>query len=209
MRFATVEQIAQLAGAVGGRYRALVLTAAYAGLRWGELAGLHRHRLNLLHKQLTVVEKLSEVNGQLTITAPKTAAGRRTVTLSAFLVDELEGHLATYSELTPQGLVFPSPEGSYMRRSNFRRRTWEPATRAVGLPGLRFHDLRHSAATLALAAGANTRELMERMGHASPAAALRYQHVMPGRDAAIAAALDDLAGATSASSRGLPAAWRV
>jgi hypothetical protein len=63
--------------------------------------------------------------------------------------------------------------------------------------GLRFHDLRHSAATLALAAGANTRELMERMGHTSPAVALRYQHVMAGRDQAIAAALDELVQAAA------------
>jgi Phage integrase family len=62
-----------------------------------------------------------------------------------------------------------------------------------GVEGLRFHDLRLSVATLALAAGANTRELMERMGHTSPAVALRYQHVMAGRDQAIAAALDELA----------------
>jgi hypothetical protein len=63
--------------------------------------------------------------------------------------------------------------------------------------GLRFHDLRHSAATLALAAGANTRELMERMGHTSPAVALRYQHVRAGRDQAIAAALDELVQAAA------------
>src|SRR5206468_11192091 len=72
-----------------------------------------------------------------------------------------------------------------------------PATRAVGVEGLRFHDLRHTAATLAIAAGASTRELMARMGHASSAAALRYQHVMAGRDAAIAAALDELVQAAS------------
>jgi hypothetical protein len=76
----------------------------------------------------------------------------------------------------------------YLRRSNFRRRWWLRATHAAGVEGLRFHDLRHSAATLALAAGANTRELMERMGHTSPQVALRYQHVMAGRDQAIAAA---------------------
>jgi Phage integrase family len=63
--------------------------------------------------------------------------------------------------------------------------------------GLRFHDLRHSAATLALAARANTRELMERMGHTSPQVALRYQHVMAGRDQAIAAALDALVQAAA------------
>jgi integrase len=61
------------------------------------------------------------------------------------------------------------------------------------LDGLRFHDLRHTAATLAAAAGATTRELMERMGHTSPAVALRYQHVMADRQGAIAAALDGLA----------------
>jgi integrase-like protein len=62
---------------------------------------------------------------------------------------------------------------------------------------LRFHDLRHSAATLALAAGANTRELMERMGHTSSTVALRYQHVMAGRDQAIAAALNELVQAAA------------
>jgi hypothetical protein len=99
---------------------------------------------------------------------------------------------ATFAEPGPEGLVFPAPQGGYLRRSNFRRRWWVPATRAAGVEGLRVHDLRHSAATLALAAGANTRELMERMGHTSPQVALRYQHVMAGRDQAIAAALDEL-----------------
>jgi Phage integrase family len=62
----------------------------------------------------------------------------------------------------------------------------------LGLDGLRFHDLRHTAATLAAAAGATTKELMERIGHTSPAVALRYQHVMANRQRAIAAALDGL-----------------
>jgi hypothetical protein len=70
----------------------------------------------------------------------------------------------------------------------------------------RFHDLRHPAATLAVAAGASTRELMVRMGHSSSAAARRYQHVMAGRDAAIAAALDKLIQAASARSEDSAAA---
>jgi Phage integrase family len=70
---------------------------------------------------------------------------------------------------------------------------WRLAVKQLGLEGLRFHDLRHTAATLAAAAGATTRELMERMGHTSPAVALRYQHVMADRQGAIAAALDGLA----------------
>ena len=80
-----------------------------------------------------------------------------------------------------------------MQRSNFSRLVWRPAVQRLGLEGLRFHDLRHTAATLAAAAGATTKELMERMGHTSLAVALRYQHVMADRQAALAVALDGLA----------------
>jgi integrase len=178
-----------LADAIGPRYRALVLVAAYGGLRWGELVGLRIKRVDLLHGRVTVAEQVAEVNGRLLPGPPKTEAGRRTVTLPALAAVALAEHLAQFAEPGPDGLVFPAPEGGYLGRSNFRRRCWLPATTAAGVEGLRFHDLRHSAATLALAAGANTRELMERMGHTSPAVALRYQHVMAGRDQAIAAAL--------------------
>jgi integrase len=102
--------------------------------------------------------------------------------------------------------VFPAPAGGYLRRSNFRRRVWVPATVEAGVKGLRFHDLRHTAATLAAATGATTRELMERIGHSSPAAALRYQHVMADRDEAIAAALDRLVQAASTLADGTAAA---
>jgi integrase len=197
MRFATVTQVAALADAIGPRYRALVLVAAYGGLRWGELVGLRVKRVDLLHGRVTVAEQVAEVNGRLIPGPPKTEAGRRTVTLPAVAAIALGEHLAELAEPVPDGLVFPAPEGGYLRRSNFRRRWWLPAMRAAGVEGLRFHDLRHSAATLALAAGANTRELMERMGHTSPAVALRYQHVMAGRDQAIAAALDELVQAAA------------
>ena len=192
MRFATVAQVAALADAIGPRYRALVLVAAYGGLRWGELVGLRAKRVDLLHGWVTVAEQVAEVNGQLLPSLPKTEAGRRTVTLPAVAAVALAEHLAEFAQPGPEGLVFPAPQGGYLRRSNFRRRWWVPATRAAGVEGLRVHDLRHSAATLALAAGASTRELMERMGHTSPAVALRYQHVMAGRDQAIATALDEL-----------------
>jgi integrase len=109
----------------------------------------------------------------------------------------LAEHLGVYAEAGPEGLVFSAARGGPIRRSNFTRRVWIPATRAAGVKGLRFHDLRHTAATLAVAAGASTRELMVRMGHSSSAAALRYQHVMADRDAAIAAALDELVQAAS------------
>jgi integrase len=138
------------------------------------------------------VRRLIFERRQLLPGLPKTEAGRRTVTLPAVAAVALAEHLANFAEPGPEGLVFPAPQGGYLRRSNFRRRWWVRATKAAGVEGLRVHDLRHSAATLALAAGANTRELMERMGHTSPQVALRYQHVMAGRDQAIAAALDEL-----------------
>jgi integrase len=197
MRFATVAQVAALAEAIDPRYRALVLVAAYGGLRWGELVGLRVRRVDLLHGRVTVAEQVAEVNGRFIIGPPKTEAGRRTVTLPAAAAGSLAEHLTEFAEPGPDGLVFSAPEGGYLRRSNFNRRSWRPATQAAGVEGLRFHDLRHSAATLALAAGANTRELMERMGHTSPAVALRYQHVMAGRDQAIATALDELVQAAA------------
>ena len=114
------------------------------------------------------------------------------MTLPTVAAEALAQHLSVYAEAGPEGLVFSAERGGPIRRSSFTRRVWIPATRAAGVEGLRFHDLRHTAATLAVAAGASTRELMVRMGHSSSAAALRYQHVMAGRDAAIAAALDEL-----------------
>jgi integrase len=212
MRVATVAQVAALAQAIDPRYRALVLVAAYSGLRLGELVGLRVKRVDLLHGRVTVAEQVTEIDGQFTWGPPKTEAGRRTVTLPAVAAVALAEHLTIYSQPGPDGLVFTSAEGGLLRRSNFNRRVWQPATRAVGLEGLRFHDLRHTSATLSIAAGASTRELMARMGHSSSAAALRYQHVMAGRDAAIAAALDELIEAASAlaeSPLSVPSGTRV
>jgi integrase len=200
MRFATVAEVAALADAIPPRFRALVLVAAYTGLRWGELAGLRVKRVDLLHGQITVAEQLLEVRGRLAFGPTKTGAGLRTVTLPSVAAEALAEHLSLYAEAGPQGLVFSAERGGPIRRSNFTRRVWIPTTRAAGVEGLRFHDLRHTAAILAVAAGASTRELMVWMGHSSSAAALRYQHVMAGRDGAIAAALDELIQATSAVS---------
>lgn len=93
MRFCTPEEDADLAEVVDPGYRCLVLTAAYTGLRWGELAGLKRKRVDLLHRALTVTEQLTELNGDLRFAAPKTDAGRRRVKLSPFLVEQLQGQL--------------------------------------------------------------------------------------------------------------------
>jgi integrase len=192
MRIATVEQVADVAGRVPSRYRALVLLAAFGGLRWGELVGLRRKHIDLDRGTVTVAEQLLEVDGAFSVGPPKSAAGRRTVVLPAAVVDALADHLAQYTAKQPDAWVFLSSRGRHLRRSNFNRRVWKPATRAAGVPDLRGHDLRHTAGTLATVAGGSLREVMSRLGHSTTAAAVRYQHVMVDRDAAIARELNRL-----------------
>ena len=191
MRVATPEQIAAIADAMEPRYRALVLTAAYAGCRWGELTALRQRNLDLLHGTLVVEEQVVELRGgTLVACPPKSDAGRRVVHLPTGLVDELRAHMARFVPADPDGLVFPSEKGAVLRQSNFRDRQWAPALRTAGVERFRFHDLRHVAGTLATVSGATIREVQARLGHASPAAAYRYQHVLENRDAEIARRLD-------------------
>jgi integrase len=192
MRIATVDQVVAVANRVPARYRALVLVAAFGGLRWGELAGLRRKRVDLERGTVTVAEQLLEVNGAFSVGPPKSAAGRRTVTLPAVVVEALAEHLRRYTAKSPEAFVFLSSQGKHLRRSNFNRRVWQPATRVAGVEGLRVHDLRHTAGTLATAAGGSLREVMDRLGHSTTVAAVRYQHVMADRDAAIARELNRL-----------------
>jgi integrase len=193
MRCPSLEQVHELAAAVPEEYRALVYTAALAGLRWGELTGLRRRRVDLLHRTVTVAEQLTEVNGHHDVAPPKSEAGARTVALPTFVAEALDAHLERWAEPGPEGLVFPAPQGGPMRRSNFRRRIWLAAVARAGLTGVRFHDLRHTAGTQAAIAGATTKELMTRLGHSSPRAALIYQHATAERDEQIAVALENLA----------------
>jgi integrase len=133
-----------------------------------------------------------EVNGAFSFGPPKSDAGRRTVNLPATVLAALRKHLDTYVGPAPEALVFTSENNANLRRSNFRRRIWREATKQAGIPELRFHDLRHTAGTLAARTGATLREVMNRLGHSSSAAAMRYQHGEAARDAEIARALDDL-----------------
>jgi integrase len=187
-----VAKVWELADAVEPRYRALVLMAAFTGLRRGELFGLTRRRVDLLHKTVTVSEQRQQLrDGTLVTGPPKTDAGQRVLAMPEPLIRELQIHLSTYAQPGPDGLVFTGDKGGPLRDHVWQKKFSKARTR-VGLPKLHFHDLRHVANTLTAASGASTRELMHRMGHASPAAALRYQHATRDRDAAIAAALGQL-----------------
>jgi len=188
---ATVAQVLDLAERVPGRYRALILLAAFTGLRYGELAALRRRHLGPKATSVTVAATVIEPkDGPLYFGPPKSAAGRRTVTIPTAIRGEIQVHLATYVTAEPEALVFTSSRGTVLRRSNFQRATrWTATVRAAGLPGFHLHDLRHTGNTLAADTGASLRSLMARMGHSSTRAALIYQHTGTKADAAIADAL--------------------
>jgi integrase len=196
---ATAEQVWALADNIEPRFRAMVLTAAFCGLRWGELVGLARRHVDLLHGTITVERAaVQRGTGRVELGPPKTAAARRTIAVPSVLVPELEHHLAHFAgEPGPDGIVFCGERGAMLTRSNWLR-YWREARDAAGVPdGFRFHDLRHTSNTMAAATGASTKELMARMGHASPAAALRYQHATADRDRQVAEALGDALTQTS------------
>lgn len=193
-QFATMEQLVALADTVPVRYRALVLAAGLAGLRQGELFALRRGDLDLDGAAVHVRRKRQRLaSGKVLEDQPKSAAGRRTVALPAPLVRELRAHLDAFCPEEPGGYVFTSPENKPLESNNFRNRIWHPARDACGLPGLRFHDLRHTAGTLAARTGATTKELMARLGHASPQATMIYQHAAADRDRRIADGLAEMA----------------
>ena len=109
----------------------------------------------------------------------------------AFVVPYLRTHLAKFTDPGSDALVFRGARGGPLRRSNFRTATkWKNTCDRLGFPGLHFHDLRHTGNTLAAQTGTSLRDLMARMGHDSPRAALIYQHASSGADRAIADALD-------------------
>ena len=114
------------------------------------------------------------------------------VVVPAVIRPALAHHLATFTASQPDALVFTSSTGVPLRDGNFRRRVWRPALAEAGLSETHFHDLRHTGNTLTATAGASLRELMDRMGHSSPRAALIYLHGSDARQRAIAHGLNRL-----------------
>jgi integrase len=193
MRFLNPDEAARLADTIPPLYRPFVFLGAYGGLRAGEMFGLRRERVDVLHARVDVAEVLVEVNGHHHFGPPKTRAGRRSVPLPRFVADELAERL---EHVGPGGLVFPSVQGHPVRASLFRRRVWHPAVDAAGLAPLRVHDLRHTAVALWIAAGASPKEIAVRAGHTSVTTVLdRYGHLFPGHEAHVVDALDAMARA--------------
>ena len=188
---ATPAEVVSLVEAITPRYRAAVLLAAWCGLRRGEVLGLRTTDVDLATGIVTVRRNRVELRDtrEAFDSDPKTDAGKRTVAIPPHVLPVLAAHMADWAG---KDRVFVGRDDQPMRGDAIRQ-AFNRARRRVGMPGFRFHDLRHTGQTLAAAAGATIKDLMRRLGHASPAAANRYLHAVDGRDAEIASALSELA----------------
>ncbi len=193
---ATLTEIAALVEAMPPRYRVMTLLAAWCGLRFGELTELRRKDVDLNDGLLHVRRGVVRVHGEAVVGTPKSSAGIRDVAVPPHLLPGLAQHIAEYAQPGRDGLLFPALHGGHLSPTSLYT-IFHPAREAAGRPDLRWHDLRHTGAVLAASTGATLAELMSRLGHSTPQAAMRYQHAAKGRDAQIAAALSALANATS------------
>ena len=193
IRPATLAELEQLVQATRPvRYRPMVLLAAWCAMRFGELAELRRGDVDVRDGVIRVRRAVVRVNGRALVSTPKSDAGIRDVAIPPHLLPALQEHLQSAVAGGKGGLLFPASDGvSHLSPSTLHKAFYR-ARDAAGRPDLRFHDLRHTGAVLTASTGASLAELMGRLGHSTPTAALRYQHVAGGRDQAIARALSDL-----------------
>ena len=208
-RPATLDQLDAATAAMPERYRLMVPLAAWCALRFGELVELRRGDVELTERtdrdqdgnDVVIREGLVKIrrgavrtkNDGWSVGDPKSEAGARDVAVPPHIVPAIKAHLASeYVGSKKDSLLFAAQSGDHLQPSTLYRH-WYKARTAAGREDLRWHDLRHSGATMAAQTGATLAELMGRLGHATPAAAMRYQHAAQGRDQAIAVALSALA----------------
>jgi len=186
-RFLSVDQVEELAEHAGD-LALLVRVLAYTGLRFGEAAALRVARVDLARRRLTVAESVTEVDGRAVWGTPNTHA-RRQVVVPASLVEELTAAVAGKARTD---LVFAGPRGDVLRHGNVRSRNLARASKAAGIvPEVRPHDLRHTAASLAISAGATVKGVQAMLGHSSAAMTLDvYAGLFPDELDAVAEHLD-------------------
>jgi integrase len=182
------------------RLYALWLLVATTGMRRGELAGLRWVDINFANARVSPQRPRVVVDHAVEVSEPKTAKGRRALALDPATLAVLREHETRQAEekamigagYRHSGLVFTWPDGSPIH-PDLMTRWFEQHSRAAGLPRIRLHDVRHSYASAALAAGVPAKVISERLGHATVGFTLdTYSHVLPGLDAAAAQAVAQL-----------------
>ena len=199
------EARALLAAAAGDRLRALYVIALATGARSGELLGLRWEDLDAAAGTLRIVRSLTRTAGGYEFAEPKTASSRRELPLGAVALDTLRRHrvvqaqerMTAGSRWLDHGLIFASCVGTPLDAGNVLRQSFQPLLRRAGLPRVRFHDLRHTAATRMLEAGTSPKVAAEMLGHASVTTTLAtYSHAGPGMRREAAGVLDRALGAS-------------
>lgn len=166
-RFLAAEELAALADAAGD-YGPLVWFLGWSGLRLGEAVALRVGAVDVSRKAVRIIESATEVDGKLVFGPTKTHE-ERTVILPGFVIDRLKPLLEGRAS---DELVFTAPRRGPLRANNFRRRVFQPAAASIGQPDLIPHDLRDTAASLAISAGASIKAVQRMLGHASAAMTL-------------------------------------
>jgi integrase len=200
IRPASLAELETLVKALPERYRLMALLAAWCALRFGELAELRRGDVDVKAGVIRVrrgVVRPKGAKGQRAVKGPKSEAGERDVAIPPHLIPAVRDHLREHVAASQAALLFPAARdpGRQMAPGTLYA-VYCPAREAAGRPDLRFHDLRHTGATLAAVSGATLKELMSRLGHSTPSAAMIYQHAAADRDKVIAEALSKLAAGT-------------
>jgi integrase len=204
-RFLTLDQLHALAGAAG-KHRALVYVLGTCGLRFGEAAELRWRDVQLDARRIRVARSVALVDGDFVIGSPKSGKGR-TVSIPALVADLLAASRTSRLDDLDE-LVFPDSYGNHMRGSNVRRRWWaaaiaaaeiyprtelDSAGRPVTVYDFKLHELRHTAASLAIQAGAHIKSLQNMLGHASASLTLdRYGHLYESDVEAVGVAVNTL-----------------
>ncbi|MFC8220926.1 tyrosine-type recombinase/integrase [Streptomyces sp. NPDC057362] len=186
--YLTYDQLERLALAAG-EYRLLILTLGYCGIRWAEASAVRAGRLSVPKRRIRIVQNYTDVSGHLAL-GPVKNHEKRSVPLPRSFADEL-GTLAHGRRA--DDLLFTAPEGGPLRYANFRSRVFDPAVKEAGLAGLGItpHKLRHTAASLAIAAGADVKVVQLMLGHKDASMTLNiYGHLFPDRLDEVADALD-------------------
>ncbi|MDQ1629451.1 MAG: hypothetical protein QOI54_3195 [Actinomycetota bacterium] len=163
--FLTADQVATLSASLPAPYDLVVTFAAWSGLRAGEIAGMRVRNVDPMRRRVRVEETVVALRGGLQADTPKTPKSRRAVPLPASLAHLLADHIAARG-LGPNDYMFGSPDGSPLNHGRFYQRIFKPAANGIGLPDLRFHDLRHTYASL-MRPHLDMFELSRRMGHST------------------------------------------